>query len=93
MIRNIWRKAILGCLLFWTIGFVCVLHAGEKPVPPKASFGVIQCKKLVVLWVILADGKVTRITQKNLPDDIDAFIAWLETGPSDGYVLPCMTST
>jgi hypothetical protein len=68
----------------------------EQPAPPLASFGVMQCGKPVVIWVILADGKTIRFDKDHKPsteEGVTAFLTWLGTGPTDAYIMPCPIST
>lgn len=63
--------------------------------PPEASFGVKFCHEIVI-WVVLQNGKVIRVDKAHhpkTPEDMQKFLAWLETGPSDIAVLPCPVET
>lgn len=67
----------------------------EKAAPPQASFTITQCGRIVVVWIIMPNGKVARMDKDRHPDtdaQQKAFIEWLETGPRDIYDLPCGTS-
>jgi hypothetical protein len=52
-----WRITFLSCILFWLIFIAVIAHSEDAPAPPKASFGVIQCGKMVALWIVTQDGQ------------------------------------
>lgn len=62
--------------------------------PPQGTFGVKFCNQ-IVLWVILQNGKVVRMDKDHhpkTPEDLQAFLQWIETGPTDIKILPCPVS-
>lgn len=61
---------------------------------PTASFAVVQCKNIVI-WVITKDGKTFRVDREHhpKPEEMQAFLAWLGTGPQDLVEWPCAIST
>jgi hypothetical protein len=94
IIRN-----LTGLLFGIVIGTMLVLslmpraHSAEptqRP-PPLASFVVMQCGEVVVAWVITPDNKAYRTDAEHHPEanEYKAFLAWLATGQSDLYTLPC----
>lgn len=73
---------------------------GVSVEPPQGSFGVKACsaegKPTLVVWVILKNGKVIRMDKDHhpkTPEDMQAFLAWLDTGPSDIIEIKCPVST
>jgi len=65
------------------------------PAPPAASMAVVQCKKPLVIWVIMQDGKAIRFDKDHRPSTEAAtllFLQWVDTGPVDVYELPCAIS-
>lgn len=73
-----------------------VFAAPPTPVPPQASFTVTQCGKIVVIWVLLPNGKVARMDKNRHPrteEQLIDFMTWLETGPRDIYDAPCGITT
>lgn len=61
---------------------------------PLGTFGVKFCNQ-IVLWVILQDGKVVRMDKDHhpkTPEEMQAFLRWVETGPTDIEILPCPVS-
>jgi hypothetical protein len=66
------------------------------PPPPLHSMAVTQCKKIVAVWVVLADGNVVRFDKDHKPTDeaeFKRFIDWLDSGPHDIYEMACPIST
>lgn len=69
-------------------------NAPHQLEPPQGSFGVKFCNQLVV-WVILQDGKVIRMDKEHhpkTPEEMQLFLKWLESGPSDVQTIPCPTA-
>jgi len=92
---TIWRITILLALL-GALLLSLPSHSADAPVPPKASFGVSQCGKMVALWIITQDGRIVRMDKLHHPDTEQHqkdLMDWVATGPTDIYVAPCGIST
>lgn len=91
---------LLGSTAFAADAPVPAAPAGVTVEPPKASMGATYCDpdgtKRLVVWVILANGKIIRMDKDHkpkTPEETKAFLEWLDTGPTDLFPIPCPVST
>ena len=95
------RAINLALIALFALSFAyCQFAPAAEPEPakkpPMFSVGVFACGKPVVLWVSVDQGggvgSVHRFDKEHpIPDEqMDAFLAWLTTGPSDYVTFPCL---